>query len=786
MDTITASKSITSPWTSHERLSAGELGPDTVGYHAATRTAQDPAPLPVHATDRTVVRVTDFGADPSGAADSAYAVYDAIVHARGLGTPATIEFPHGRYTLYPEDAPKRELYVSNTVGRFEEFKVKNIGILLEDMHDVIVEGNGSELTFHGRATQFAAIRSSDVTIRNFSTDWHAPLVLDLTVLASGVEDGFGFRDIKLLAGVGHVIDGATATFTGEPSPATGVPSWSHGPEVATEWQNQIRELASGLTLRSPLPLWIGSRSVTDLGNNVLRVRYDSAGDPGDAGKVYELRQRPRDTPGGFVWESERVELKNLALGYLHGFGIVGQLSRDLSLDGITLRAKPGTWRQTAGLADFIQLSGVAGKAQITNCLFDNPHDDPINIHGTYVQVEAIDRDTRTVTLKYMERDTAGFPQFYPGDELRFVRRATMLSDGAEDYRVVAVTGPNGRDTAHDLERMTATVDKELPADLAVGSYVAENMTYTPEVYIAGNTFKSTPTRGILVTTPKPVLIERNHFDQMGMASIYISADADYWYESSGVTNATIRNNVFDRPASGWAAIWFDPTNAESEPARTVHGNIRIDANRFMLPAGGSLVRGKSVAGLSFTNNHVGHYAPTVETPAHPTPELFDFAASRGLVFSGNRYAPGFNVAVAISEMAAGEVDGAADGVETRTVSVAADADQSVVGTPDGHRRGTLLAPLGDPVWTGVDFGEPASPLAWLTHAPTGTTQVSVALAAAEPGTSLHLNYNDRKVATTADGNYVLDLLAGPNILEVRTLGADRSAGQCYRWVMIAD
>ena len=188
--------------------------------------------------------------------------------------------------------------------------------------------------------------------------------------------------------------------------------------------------------------------------------------------------------------------------------------------------------------------------------------------------------------------------------------------------------------------MSITVDKELPADLAVGSYVAENMTYTPEVYIAGNTFKSTPTRGILVTTPKPVLIERNHFDQMGMASIYISADADYWYESSGVTNATIRNNIFDRPAAGWAAIWFDPTNAESEPERSVHSNISIDANRFMLVPGGTLVAGKSVAGLSFTNNVVGHYAPTAEAPPDAAGELFSFSASRGLAFAGNQYAPG--------------------------------------------------------------------------------------------------------------------------------------------------
>jgi hypothetical protein len=63
--------------------------------------------------------------------------------------------------------------------------------------------------------------------------------------------------------------------------------------------------------------------------------------------------------------------------------------------------------------------------------------------------------------------------------------------------------------------------------------------------------------------------------------------------------------------------------------------------------------------------------------------------------------------------------------------------------------------------------------------------VTAALAAAEPGTSLHINYNDQKVDTTADGSYVLELLAGPNVLEVRTFGPDRRAGQTYRWVIIA-
>lgn len=785
MGTNTSTQASSIPWTNHEPLNVTELNPDSVGCHASTKTLQDPSTLPVHARDRAVVDVTDFGADPAGVTDSAEAVHQAIEQAKSLGSPVTVVFPNGSYLMSSQNMPKRELYVSNTVGRFPEFKVKNIAILLEDMHDVIVDGQGSELVFHGRATQFAVIRSTNATIKNFSTAWHAPLVLDLTVLASGVEDGHGFRDIKVPAGVGRNINGPTATFTGETNPATGEPYWSHGPEVALEWQNQIRDLASGLTLRSPLPLWHGSRAIRELGNDVLRISYDFPGDPGDAGKVYELRQRARDTPGGFIWESARVELKALKLHYLHGFGIVGQLSRDVSLDTITLRAKPGSWNQTAGLADFIQLSGVGGKAQITNCLFDNPHDDPINIHGTYVQVEAMDRDARTVTLKYMERDSAGFPQFYPGDQLRFVKRATMLSDGEEHYRVTAVTGPNGRDSSHDLERMTVTVDRDLPPDLAADAYVAENMTYTPEVYIAGNTFKSTPTRGILVTTPKPVLIERNYFDQMGMASIYISADADYWYESSGVTNATIRNNVFDRPAAGWAAIWFDPTNAESEAVRTTHSNITIDANRFMLRPDGSLVKGRSVSNVEFTNNHVQHYAPT--TPASPAAnqELFSFSASHRIRVSGNSYADGFNRVATLAQMPEAEFDGGDDGIVIQAAPAVEAKPETSLGKAVPELPGTPIAGLLPTVWTGASFGAPSSPLAWLAHVEAGTATVGVLLQAADADTSLFISYNDEKVAPVFDARYVLGLQEGPNVLEVRTQSGDGLAGQTYRWVVIA-
>ena len=121
-------------------------------------------------TAPVVVDVDSYGADPTGRTDSAPAVTAALRHAKGLHRPVRIVFSKGTYQLYPERAETRELYVSNTVGADQRYRDKKIGLLIEDMHDVTVDGGGAELVDHGLQTAFASIRSTDVTFTNFSFD----------------------------------------------------------------------------------------------------------------------------------------------------------------------------------------------------------------------------------------------------------------------------------------------------------------------------------------------------------------------------------------------------------------------------------------------------------------------------------------------------------------------------------------------------------------------------------------------------------------------------------------
>ncbi|MFR2835978.1 MAG: hypothetical protein ACLTCI_03940 [[Clostridium] nexile] len=55
------------------------------------------------------------------------------------------------------------MYISNTVGTNQTYKDKKIGILIENMDNVRVEGKDSLFMFHGKMTTFASVCSENVT-----------------------------------------------------------------------------------------------------------------------------------------------------------------------------------------------------------------------------------------------------------------------------------------------------------------------------------------------------------------------------------------------------------------------------------------------------------------------------------------------------------------------------------------------------------------------------------------------------------------------------------------------
>jgi hypothetical protein len=583
-----------------------------------------------------VVDVDAFGADPTGRTDSAPAIVAALRHAKALHQPVRIAFSKGTYQLYPEHAETRELYVSNTVGADQRYRDKTIGLLVEDMHDVTIDGGGARLVYHGLQTAFAVIRSTNVAFTDFSIDYAAPKVVDVTVAATGVTDGQAWCVLSIPAGSPYRVDGTHITWLGETSPVTGQPYWSG---VDALEYTQIHDLVAQRTWRADDPLFHNVAAVTDLGARQIRIDYTGATPPSGAGLVYQMRLIEREEPGGFIWESKNVTMRSMNVYYLQQFGVLGQLCEDITIDKVNFAPDPESGRSTSAFADHVNLSGVKGEVTITDCVFDGPHDDPINIHGSYLQVVG-KPGPDTLTLSYEHPQAAGFPQFYPGDEVEFVDKRTMAPLPGEPAVVTAVDGPSGMDHSKPLTTMTVTFSGPVPAEVEIDNTVVENITYTPTVVISGNTFRNVPTRAILVTTRKPVLITDNRFDAMTMASIYISSDASYWYESGPVADVTIRGNSFTRPSD--PVILVEPTNRVVDPAKPVHRNISVENNTFDIEDV-TVVNAKSVAGFSFIGNTVRRLDGPQDQP-YATP-LFVFHGCAGVVIARNHYDPGLNPSV---------------------------------------------------------------------------------------------------------------------------------------------
>ena len=684
----------------------------------------------------TVIDVTQYGADPTGVKDSAEGIQAAIEAAKEVNGPVVLDFPKGEYQIYPDHAQKRELYISNTLSRNNgdrgTYKMKNIGIIVNNKKDPkfknfrYVARNQSSLIFHGKMMMFSTIGCKNIRIQNFDTDFQVPSVVSVT--AEKVEGNTAILYVPEC--YNYSVSGTTVTWSSDVSPYTGQAYWSYTNNVG---HVQGFDMTTATLTTSGDKFFNNVQSMEKLDGHRLKVTYNSA--PSfKAGYGQQMRRTTRDHSAAFFWESDGVTMQHVELHFLHAFGVVGQLSKNITLDDVNFRNYEGSGRTGVGSADFVQMSGCGGTIRIVNSTFEDPQDDPINIHGTFLQVTERISDNK-FKVHYQHHETSGFPNYYVGDEVEFVSKGTLLPIDGAKAKVTGVVGPDGHggtmvtgngDKADasktDLDTIIVTLDTNMPSSVSANAAALENVTYTPSVEIENNVFREMPVRGILVTTRKPVVIRNNEFDNVAGAAVYISDDVNSWYESGHDEDVLIEGNVFRRCGvnqnSYSAFIQFDPTN--NGAAEPVHKNVRIKDNTFYFTNGtGNIINAKSVNGLTFTGNKVLRFSVNEKAnPAKTTLAIgesvamnvsaveganinaFTFNGCRNVNISDNIYDKGVTRRVNItnmqnSEVKIGENEGVSIGSGTQPASemIYVSSDPEVVrvdgtGHVTGLKKGT--------------------------------------------------------------------------------------------------
>lgn len=594
----------------------------------------------------TVIDVTDYGADPSGKHDSTEAVMAALEEAKTMEGKKTLSFPYGEYRFDEDHSTTRVYHTSNTSSR--SYPEKKIGILLEDVENLTIEGNGSTLLVYGDIMALAVVESSDIKMENFVLDYKDADTIDVSVVRTDVdENGKPYADLYVPAAYNYEIsaDGKHIEWQGDISVETGKPYWTWKDAdfcaylVVYKGYDRTVIRATNKTASNP---FTGVESIVPSGESTVRFTYQSEL-PTDIveGNIYQLSNSAwRQTAGAFFWESEDLTVENIDVHYLSGFGWLTQMCKNVEFKSVDFLPREGSGKYTTSNADQLHVSGCGGYFKVTDCNFSMAHDDPINVHGTYMRVEEV-IDARTVRMQYIHGQQGGFRQFHEGDEVLFYSRTYLEEpDGqveAAPFIVESSIGPGEEYKGSKLDLVTEIVTfaedlpKETVADLkktvtknsqVQPLYVAENVTYTPAVTIKGNRMKSIPTRGILCTTRQEVIIEDNIFDNMAMASIYLSNDADDWYESGPIRNLTVRNNTFYIRPTGQSAVgtvsgvFIEPITipswamnggetAAKNSETPVHKNITIEGNTFHI-SNDNVVTANRVDGLTIKNNTIIH------------------------------------------------------------------------------------------------------------------------------------------------------------------------------------
>lgn len=557
-----------------------------------------------------------------GAGDCTAALAAAVEACRESGAGVLL-LDSGRYDIWSEHAARREYFISNTSSEEEcPSKVKTIGLLLKDIDGLTIDGQGAVIVLHGKMTMVVIDNCSGVTLRNMSFDFERPGGSELTYIAAdstGVVARFhpdSRYEITPGGGIALVGEGwrSERVHCVEYDPSNGHFTHSGG------WDTLSRAKAA------------------HAGPGVVRFATESTFRP-KVGNTITMRDITRDQVGMFISGSRCTTLEDVSVRYMHAMGIVCQYSRDITMRRVACAPAPGSGRLLASSADFMHFSGCSGAVTITGCRFEGAHDDAINVHGTNLRVVER-RDECRVVVRFMHPQSYGYETFFIGDTVAMVDAESMLRVSTAVVEAVSRI---------DDRNIELTLDSPLPAGLAIGRDCIENLTCTPAVEIRHCLFTRTSTRGVLVTTPRQVVIADNTFLKTGMSAILIEGDAAGWYESGPVRDVTIERNTFvDCAYQGGpekAVIALNPSNSVIDPKRPVHSGIRVEGNTFVTH-GNTVLYAKSTAGITFAGNDIS-LLPLGEAQQRP---LLVLNGCNGVTVAGNSAAATVNKTVAAVNM----------------------------------------------------------------------------------------------------------------------------------------
>lgn len=558
-----------------------------------------------------VYEISAFGLKANSSKNASPVLQKALAKIKAEykeGEKVILRFPEGRYEFHEKGAAVREYYISN----HDQTNPKKVGIALEDMKNLTLDGQGSEFVFHGRMLPVSLLRSENCLLKNFSIDFENPHIAQVKIVENDPQDGIVF----------------------EPAP------WV---DYRIAKDSIFEAYGEGWTMRHSWGIAFDGDTkhlvynTSDIGcptKGASEVAPRRIHAPGwkDArlvpGTVVAMRGWGRPTPGIFLSHDVNTTIENVKVHYAEGMGLLAQLCENITLEkfGVCLKGDADP-RYFTTQADATHFSGCKGKIVSCNGLYEGMMDDAINVHGTYLKV--VKRvDDRTLVGRYMHGQSWGFEWGYPGDEVQFIRSNTMELVGKQN-KIISIR-PYDKEQTEGAREFLITFQE--PVDQVINEqsgFGIENLTWTPEVLFSGNVIRNNRARGSLFSTPRKTIVENNLFDHTSGAAILLCGDCNGWFETGACRHVIIRKNRFVNALTNLfqftnAVISIYPEIPDLKGQQQYfhggpEGGIVIEDNEFET-FDAPILYAKSVDGLVFRNNTIK--LNTEYKPFHPNRNRF--------------------------------------------------------------------------------------------------------------------------------------------------------------------
>lgn len=558
-----------------------------------------------------VYEISAFGLKANSSKNASPVLQKALAKIKAEykeGEKVILRFPEGRYEFHEKGAAVREYYISN----HDQTNPKKVGIALEDMKNLTLDGQGSEFVFHGRMLPVSLLRSENCLLKNFSIDFENPHIAQVKIVENDPQDGIVFEPAPWVDY--RIAKDSIFEAYGE--------GWTMRHSWGIAFDGDTKHL-----LYNTSDIGCPTKGASEVAPRRIHA-------PGwkDArlvpGTVVAMRGWGRPTPGIFLSHDVNTTIENVKVHYAEGMGLLAQLCENITLEkfGVCLKGDADP-RYFTTQADATHFSGCKGKIVSCNGLYEGMMDDAINVHGTYLKV--VKRvDDRTLVGRYMHGQSWGFEWGCPGDEVQFIRSNTMELVGKQN-KIISIR-PYDKEQTEGAREFLITFQE--PVDQVINEqsgFGIENLTWTPEVLFSGNVIRNNRARGSLFSTPRKTIVENNLFDHTSGAAILLCGDCNGWFETGACRHVIIRKNRFVNALTNLfqftnAVISIYPEIPDLKGQQQYfhggpEGGIVIEDNEFET-FDAPILYAKSVDGLVFRNNTIK--LNTEYKPFHPNRNRF--------------------------------------------------------------------------------------------------------------------------------------------------------------------